>query len=272
MVQRPLVQTAPPSSLSRPSSVPLVIQGAVVWRSDRRQRRKLATRHAGCLRDLEEVHYALQDTVTQVIAALVASMEMRDRHMYRHSLREAGYAVALAQALRLPERQVRDIQRGALLHDIGKLFVGPEILRERDQLTEDQFEAARKHAALGAHVISRVKELKEVAKIVRHHHERFDGGGYPDGLADDHIPLGARVVAIADAFGAMTEERPFRGMFTLEEALAELESGAGSQFDPKLVEVFVKLARGKTAQWPVAHDERPLAAPCLTGRSHQGFP
>lgn len=181
--------------------------------------------------------------MTQVITALVSAIEMKDRYAYGHSLREAGYAVALAQAMGLPEQQIEEIQRGALLHDIGKLFISRRILNKPDELTWDEFEEVKKHAALGARVVSKVKPLKEVARIVRHHHERFDGSGYPDGLADDHIPLGARVVAVVDAFGAMTEERPYRRMLTLEEALAELENGVGGQFDPRVVEVFVRLAR-----------------------------
>lgn len=191
---------------------------------------------------------------------MVAAIEMNCRYTYGHSVREAGYAVALAQAMRLPEQQVEDIRRGALLHDIGKIFISRQILGKPDQLTEDEFEAVKKHSALGGRVVSKVKSLKEVARIVRHHHERFDGSGYPDGLADDHIPLGARVVAVVDAFGAMTEDRPYRGMLTLEEALAELERCASGQFDPRVVRVFVRLARRRAGQWPMPDDGNLLLA------------
>jgi polar amino acid transport system substrate-binding protein len=102
--------------------------------------------------------------------------------------------------------------------------------------------------------------LEDVAMIVRHHHERFDGSGYPDGLADDRIPLGARVVAVVDAFGAMIEERPYRKMLTMEDALAELERGAGGQFDPRVVEVFARLARERATGWPMAYGGNVLLA------------
>jgi len=194
------------------------------------------------------------------MTVLLAAVEMKDRYSYGHSLREAGYAVALAEEMGLPKQQVEDIRRGALLHDIGKVFISQRILQKRDALCDDEFEAVKRHAALGADVVAKVKGLEEVAKIVRHHHERFDGSGYPDGLADDRIPLGARVVAVVDAFGAMIEERPYRKMLTIEEALADLERGAGGQFDPWPLEVFVQLMRREARRWPMPNDGNLLLA------------
>ena len=233
-----------------------ITQAAVATRTDAPQR----GRHAGCQTEIEEVRRVLRGTVTEVIAAFAAAIEMKNKYAYGHSVREAGYAVALAQAMRLPEQQVEDIRRGALLHDIGMLFIDPRILRKPVELAEDEFEAVKKHAALGAAVVSKVQLLKEAAKIVCHHHERFDGSGYPDGLADDRIPLGARVVAVADAFEAMTEERPYRMMLTLEGALTELERHAGGQFDPRAVNAFVGLVRRKVAQSPIPQDVSLLLA------------
>jgi putative nucleotidyltransferase with HDIG domain len=172
---------------------------------------------------------------------LVAAIETTDGYAYGHSLREAAYAAALADEMGLPPQQVENIRRGALLHDIGKVFVSERILRKSDELTDEEFESVRKHSALGAGVLSEVQALKDVARIVRHHHERFDGSGYPDGLADDRIPLGARVVAVVDAFGAMTTDRPYRKAMSVEEAVAELERHAGDQFDPRVVEAFLRL-------------------------------
>ncbi len=217
-------------------------------------------RHAHCLQSIENTLRTHQNTITELIATLVSAVEARDAHMRGHAIREAGYAVTMAREMGLPEGQVEDIRRGALLHDIGRIFISPRTLNKRDELTYDEFEEVKKHAALGARVISKVEALKDVARIVRHHHERFDGSGYPEGLTDDHIPLGARVVAVADAFGAMTQERPYRGMMTLEEALAELERGASGQFDPRVVKVFMRLALRRATQWPMPHDGNLLLA------------
>jgi putative nucleotidyltransferase with HDIG domain len=206
------------------------------------------------------VRRVLEETVTDVIAALVTAMETKDKYIYGRSLREAEYAVALANEMGLAERQVEEIQRGALIHDIGMIFVSPRIIRKPVELAEDEFEAIKKHVDLGAEVVSKVQLLEDVAKIVRHHHERYDGGGYPDGLADERIPLGARVVAVADAFEAMTEHRPYRKMLRLNDALAELERHAGSQFDPQVVKAFLRLVRRKTKQWPVPDDGNLLLA------------
>ena len=259
MNRSPAVRRAPRRGLSKPSSVALLTREAVAKQPDPPQRE----RHAGCLRDLEEAQRGLQDTVTQVIAALVAAIEMKDRYTFGHSLREAMYAATLAEELRLPEQQVEDIRRGALLHDIGKIFVSERILRKADELSDEEFESVKKHSALGAAVVSKVKPLEDVAMIVRHHHERWDGSGYPDALADERIPLGARVVAVVDAFGAMTEDRPYRKMLTLEEALGELERHAGGQFDPEIVAVFVATARRRATQWPMPDDGNILLAEVL---------
>ncbi|MEE8608750.1 MAG: HD-GYP domain-containing protein [Nitrospiraceae bacterium] len=239
------VRTAPAKGLVKALGVPSVERGPVVARRDATRRR--------------------QDdrALAQVMEVLLAAVQMKDRHTYGQSLREAGYAVTLAEEMGLPKQHVENIRRGALLHDVGNLFIGERILHKRDELTEDEFEAVKQHAALGAAVVSKVKGLEDVARIVHHHHERFDGSGYPDGLADDQIPLGARVVAVVDAFGAMTKERPYRKMLTLEEALAELERGAGGQFDPWPLEVFARLARRRATRWPMAHDGNVLLAEVL---------
>ena len=189
MGKLPATQTTLPKGLAKALGVPSVERGPAAVRRDTMRRR--------------------QDdrALAQVMEVLLAAAEMKHTYSYGHSLREAGYAVTLAEEMGLPKQRVEDIRRGALLHDIGNLFIGERILHKPDELTEDEFEVVKQHAALGAAVVSKVKGLEDVAMIVRHHHERFDGSGYPDGLADDRIPLGARVVTVVDAFGAMIEER-----------------------------------------------------------------
>jgi putative nucleotidyltransferase with HDIG domain len=243
--------------ISAPSSGPVAAPADVATGPDAPNRNGA---HAPCQQALKEALGAHQDTITEVIATLVSAIEMRDRYMHGHAIREAGYAVALAKEMGLPGKQIEEIKRGALLHDIGRIFISRRTLNKPDELTYDEFEEIKKHAAWGASVIAKVTALKDVAKIVRHHHERFDGGGYPDGLADDHIPLGARVVTVADAFGAMTRESPYRGMMTLEEALAELKRGANGQFDPDVVEAFLRLAERRVSESPMAQDGSLLLA------------
>ncbi len=250
------VHISPPRGLDKRFFATQITQATVATQPDASRR----GRHTDCQRDLEEARRVLQDTVTEVITALVAAIEKKDKYIYGHSLRDAEYAVALANAMGLAERQVEEIRRGALIHDIGMIFVSPRIIGKPVELAEDEFEVVKKHAALGAEVVSQVQLLKEVAQIVRHHHERYDGSGYPDGLADEHIPLGARVVAVADAFEAMTEERPYHRMLKLDEALAELERHASSQFDPHIVKVFTRLVRRKTTRWPIPYDGNLLLA------------
>lgn len=237
-----VVRTAPRKGLAKVPGIPSTERGPDAARRDTMRRRK----HDRAL--------------AQIMTVFLAAVEMKDKYTYGYSLRLAGYAVALAEEMRLPKQQVEDIRRGALLHDIGKIFISQRILQKRDALCDDEFEMVKQHAALGAAVVSKARGLEDVAKIVRHHLERFDGCGYPDRLADDRIPLGARVVAVVDAFGAMTEERPYRKMLTLDKALAELERGVGGQFDPWPLEVFVHLVRREAKRRPMPNDGNLLLA------------
>ncbi len=144
----------------------------------------------------------------------------------------------IAEVLEVPAERHATLRRGALLHDIGKIGVPDRILRKPGPLTEREWETMRSHPDLGARIIANIPFLEEVATIVRAHHERWDGSGYPEGLAEEEIPLGARIFAVADGFDAMTSDRPYRRGRPLEEALAEVERCAGTQFDPAVVRAF----------------------------------
>lgn len=184
---------------------------------------------------------ALVEANLETIAALGAALEARDRHAYGHAARDARFAVALAERVGLSGAQTRHVQVAALLHDIGKIGVSDRILNKRGRLTARETREFGNHPVLGADIVAKIGHLQQIVPLVRHHHERFDGSGYPDGLAGEEIPLEARILAVADAFGAMTDDRAHRPALSLEAALAELKRGAGTQFDPQVVAAFLGL-------------------------------
>lgn len=160
----------------------------------------------------------------------------------RHSRAAARYAVLLARAIGIEHAGfLLDLERGALLHDVGKALVPPEILRKGGPLTELEREIVREHPVAGYRMIEDFGFLRAAAGIVLCHHERFDGRGYPAGLAGDGIPLGARIFALADTLDAMSSDRVYRRGRTFEEALREIEQDAGGQFDPAIVDVFLSV-------------------------------
>jgi putative nucleotidyltransferase with HDIG domain len=162
-----------------------------------------------------------------------------------HSRTAARYAVLLARALGISqERHLLDIERGALLHDVGKAALPRSLLGKNGPLTLLERETIREHPLLGFRMIAEFDFLREAARIVLYHHERFDGLGYPFGLAGEAIPLGARIFALADSLDAMTADRPYRRAQSFEEAMSEIEKLGGSQFDPTVTDVFLSLPAG----------------------------
>jgi len=149
--------------------------------------------------------------------------------------------VALAEALNLPSDRVANLSTAALLHDIGKIGIPDELLRKNDKMTAEQWEIIQSHTKLAAAIVGRIPSLTPCLPAILHHHERWDGNGYPTGLRGEAIPLEARILAIADAFEAMTASRPYHKPMTLSKAIEELKRNAGAQFDPKLVETFLNI-------------------------------
>lgn len=192
--------------------------------------------------DLEESMKALDDSQS-IIYALAVAVEAKDPYTRGHSERVADYSVKLAASIGLPSNQFDNIRGAALLHDIGKIGISGSILRKPGTLTAMEFQQVKKHPIIGERICSSLKFAQAMLPIIRHHHEHYNGKGYPDGLKGEKIPLSARVVAVADAFDAMTSDRPYRSGMSPEEALAILEIGAGSQWDSKLVSEFVGLMR-----------------------------
>jgi hypothetical protein len=186
------------------------------------------------VRDLETLNM-------ETISAFVRAIDARDPYTARHSEKVAAYAVQLARALELGPERCERIRLAGLLHDVGKVGLERSILHKPGALDDDEWEQVRDHPRLSAHIIGGVTQFAAFLAGARHHHERFDGRGYPDGLAGTDIPLDARILAVADAFDAMTSDRSYRPALSHEEAKRRLLADAGTQFDPGCVAAFVGL-------------------------------
>ncbi|MEM8882773.1 MAG: HD domain-containing phosphohydrolase [Planctomycetota bacterium] len=173
-----------------------------------------------------------------IVATLIEAVEAKDRFNRGHSRRVAELARAFAERLELSDREVELIETGAKLHDIGKIGVPEEILNKPGRLTDDEFDVIKSHPVIGEQILRPLDFLAETRPIVRHHHERWDGGGYPDGLATEQIPRAAALLSIVDSYDAMTSNRPYREGLPKQRALEILEQGAGTQWDPELVSLF----------------------------------
>ena len=181
------------------------------------------------------------------IGALVHAMAEADGDTYRHSLEVAATARAVAKRLGLTDVDLVEVELGALLHDLGKLRMPPEILRKAGPLDADELALMRRHPEWGSEMVARVPGLEAVALIVRLHHERPDGSGYPYGLTDERIPMASKIVSACDAYGAMTRRRDYSDPLDVDAALAELEVNTGTQFDPLVVEVLAGFVREPVA-------------------------
>ena len=176
-----------------------------------------------------------------VVAALANAVEAKDSMTEHHCQRLAGLAHLLATATELDPTSIKGVVFGALLHDIGKIGVSDVILKKPGLLTEEEWVEMRRHPIIGEQICRPLQSSREFAPIVRHHHERWDGMGYPDRLKGDEIPIGARIVSLVDAFDAMVHDRPYRVARPLDDVVAELAAVAGRQFDPELVECFAAI-------------------------------
>jgi putative nucleotidyltransferase with HDIG domain len=189
------------------------------------------------------------------VYALASTVEARDPYVYGHSKKVNTYAVALAEAIGLSPDEVSKVSTAALLHDIGKIGTPDKVLNKKGKLNEEDWEAIKAHPRLGANIVGNIPNLVPCISSILHHHERWDGAGYPEGLKGEEIPLEARILAIADSFEAMTSARPYRPALSLEEVVKELRQGAGVQFDPKLVKAFIGIIEaGLPESVKIGHD------------------
>ena len=206
----------------------------------------------------------LETNLVNTISSFVIALESKDPYLKGHSARVSLYSGEIAKVMAMTTTDVVLYSRAGLLHDLGKLVMLDNILRKPRQLTEEEFELVRSHPVVGDKILKPLRFLSCEAKAVRHHHERYDGKGYPDGLAGEDIPLIARVVTVADAFDAMTSDRPYRDKRPIEAALEEISRGARTQFDPVAADAFVKIPVARLELISRQFDLRPVETPAAS--------
>ena len=182
----------------------------------------------------------LPPTVIETVSSLALAIDSKDHYTQGHSHKVAAYAAVIAEALGMREEQIGEVRLGGMLHDIGKVGIPEEILNKNGPLNPEEWETMKQHVSFGDQLLEPLRAISSVREMVCHHHEMFDGSGYPDGLIGEQIPLGARIIAIADAFDTITSQRTYKKARPPSAGFAELERCAGSQFDPALVRLFVE--------------------------------
>ena len=175
------------------------------------------------------------------LAALGDALDYKDVVTKGHSSRVTAYAIAIARSMGLPKEQILTISRGAYLHDLGKIKIPDDILKNSNKLTKEEYEQMKEHCYYGYKMLSKIPFLSEAAEIAYCHHEHYDGSGYPRSLLREQIPLGARIVAIANTLDSITSDLPYRRQQPMGEATAEIKRCAGTQFDPHIVDVFLQI-------------------------------
>ncbi len=193
---------------------------------------------AGISLENARLYEAVRQDYVDVIHALAGAVDARDHYTREHSNRVSAYGVVIARQLRLDTEFVESVQFGGLLHDVGKIGIPDQILNEPGRLTDEEFVIMKTHATQGATLLRRVESLAPLVPLVLYHHERFDGRGYPEGLTGKKIPLGARILNVADSFETITSDRVYHKARSMQEGLEEIQRCSGGQFDPEVVEAF----------------------------------
>ena len=198
--------------------------------------------------DLVESSRELEGTLLETIETLNAAVEARDPYTAGHSQRVRRVSLAIGRELRLPARQLGALATAALFHDIGKIGMPDSILTKPDKLDRVEATIMREHVTRGAEIVSRISSLKDSVPAIRHHHERWDGFGYPDRLSGTDIPVEAAIIAIADSWDAMTTDRPYAVALDVSEAMLQIQAGRGKQYNPAVVDAFFSVARRRPAE------------------------
>lgn len=196
-----------------------------------------------------ELTRSLERFSLQMAASMITALDLKDNYTAQHSAAVAQYAFDTAVSLKMSQKERSVAHLAGLLHDLGKISVPDEILNSRERLDAEEWAVVQGHASAGQSVVSNMHEFEELGQIIRHHHERYDGLGYPDGYAADRTPLISRIVAVADSYSAMVSDRPYSAKLRPEEAIAELQSKAGTQFDPQVVDAFLDVLERASVEY-----------------------
>lgn len=193
--------------------------------------------------ELADSKELLEKSYLESIEVLRKTVEVKDVYTRGHSDRVSEYSLLIGEKLNLPPDQMKTLKIGALFHDIGKIGIPDAILLKTDKLTDDEYSEIKNHPAIGAHILSNASIFADIVPIVKHHHERYDGKGYPSRLAGEDIPYLARIVAVADTFDAMTSRRSYRQALDFDYTMAEIERCKGTQFDPAIADTFLEILK-----------------------------
>ena len=210
-----------------------------LWVQEAKDRRKLEVINEELLIAQEE----LKEANLAAMKVLIVSEETKDPYLTGHSRRVTEYAVAIANKLNMGGSEKKSLEYAGYLHDIGKIGISDAILHKPGKLDKDEWEIIKKHPVVGVDILAPLKFLPEEKIMIKHHHERYDGGGYPDGLKGRGIPLGSRILAVADSFDAMNSKRAYRFALSREKIITELETSRGTQFDPEIIDIFLEILK-----------------------------
>lgn len=194
-----------------------------------------------------KAHLRLKDYIRelenaeQVLFVIASVIELKDKYTEDHTNRVKEISLKIGKNLGLTPKELEDLKKGALLHDIGKVAIPDQILQKREPLTEEEWEIIKSHVIIGEKICSKLKSLRGALPIIRHHHERWDGKGYPDGLKEHNIPFLAQIVSVADAYDSMRFDRPYRKKLNKEEIIKEFDKNKGKQFSPTLADLIIQL-------------------------------
>jgi len=190
-----------------------------------------------------DLHELLERAHIEMVIGFSEALDAKDQYTAGHSRRVMEYSVGIARRIKLKETDIERLRKSALLHDIGKIGIPDIVLHKKTALTDEEYSVIKSHTEIGATILKSVKSFKDFVPSVYHHHERYDGKGYPQGIAGEKIPLHARIIAVADSFDAMTSNRPYRKSYPMETALSELQRNKGIQFDPQITAAFIEILK-----------------------------